>query len=147
MPDMRRVTGATAEEVAAKKDAFTNDFTGRAEFRARYDGTTDDLFVDRLLETAGVALPNRNALVAALVNRTKTRAEVLREIAESAEVSQREYNSAFVAMQYFGYLRRDPEPEGFKAWLRVLDANPQDYRTMVHGFEASTEYRMRFGKP
>ncbi|HEV7904625.1 MAG TPA: DUF4214 domain-containing protein [Pyrinomonadaceae bacterium] len=147
MPDMRRVTGATAEEVTAKKDAFTRDFIERAEFRARYDGTTDDLFVARLLETAGVALPNRNELVASLASRTKTRAEVLREIAESAEVSNREYNSAFVAMQYFGYLRRDPEPDGFKAWLRVLDANPQDYRTMVHGFEASTEYRMRFGKP
>jgi hypothetical protein len=66
---------------------------------------------------------------------------------ESAEVSRREYNSAFVAMQYFGYLRRDPEPEGYEAWLRVLDANPQDYRTMVKGFASSVEYRLRFGQP
>jgi hypothetical protein len=147
IPDMRRVTGATAEEVAARKEAFTNDFMERAEFRGRFDGTTGELFVDRLAETAGVTLPNRDELVAALASGAKTRAQVLREVVESAEVSRREYNSAFVAMQYFGYLRRDPEADGFKAWLRVLDANPDDYRTMVRGFESSVEYRLRFGQP
>jgi hypothetical protein len=50
-------------------------------------------------------------------------------------------------MQYFGYLRRDPDADGFKAWLRVLDSNPVDYRTMVRGFESSVEYRLRFGQP
>ena len=147
IPDMRRVTGATVEEVAAKKDVFTADFMARAEFRGRFDGTTDDLFVEHLAETAGVALSNRNELVAALASGAKTRAQVLREVVESAEVSRREYNSAFVAMQYFGYLRRDPEADGFKAWLRVLDANPDDYHTMVRGFAASVEYRLRFGQP
>lgn len=147
IPDMRRVTGATAEEVAAKKDAFTNDFMARPEFRGRFDGTTDELFVDRLAETAGVSLPNRNELVAALASGAKTRGQVLREVVESAEVSRREYNSAFVAMQYFGYLRRDPDTDGFNAWLRVLNANPEDYRTMVRGFASSVEYRLRFGKP
>jgi 6-phosphogluconolactonase (cycloisomerase 2 family) len=147
IPDMRRVTGATAEDVAAKKDAFIAEFMNRAEFRGRFDGTTDELFVSRLAETAGVALPNRSELVAALAGGAKTRAQVLREVVESAEVGKREYNSAFVAMQYFGYLRRDPDPDGFNAWLRVLDANPDDYRTMVRGFESSVEYRLRFGKP
>jgi hypothetical protein len=147
IPDMRRVTGQTAEEVAAKKDAFTADFMERAEFRGRFGGTTGELFVDRLAETAGVALPNRSELVAALNSGAKGRAQVLREIVESAEVGRREYNSAFVAMQYFGYLRRDPDADGFNAWLRVLDADPQDYRTMVRGFESSVEYRLRFGQP
>ena len=50
-------------------------------------------------------------------------------------------------MQYFGYLRRDPEPEGYDAWLRVIERNPADYRTMVHGFVTSVEYRSRFGQP
>jgi hypothetical protein len=50
-------------------------------------------------------------------------------------------------MQYFGYLKRDPEAEGFNNWLKYLNANPQDYRTMVHGFVHSIEYRMRFGTP
>jgi hypothetical protein len=72
---------------------------------------------------------------------------VLREVVKSAQCGRREYNSAFVAMQYFGYLRRDPDMDGFNAWLRVLNANPQGYRTMVHGFESSVEYRLRFGRP
>jgi len=40
---------------------------------------------------------------------TQTRARVLRQIAESNEVYQKYYNQAFVVMQYFGYLRRDPD--------------------------------------
>ncbi|HEY9401909.1 MAG TPA: DUF4214 domain-containing protein [Pyrinomonadaceae bacterium] len=52
-----------------------------------------------------------------------------------------------MAMQYFGYLRRDPEPEGYQAWLKYLDENPTDYRTMVHGFVNSTEYKLRFRQP
>jgi len=50
-------------------------------------------------------------------------------------------------MQYFGYLRRDPEEVGFNDWLNYLTANPTDFRTMVHGFVNSVEYRMRFGQP
>ncbi len=48
-------------------------------------------------------------------------------------------------MQYFSYLRRDPEPTGFQAWLAYLNANPSDFRTMVGGFINSLEYRLRFG--
>ncbi len=53
------------------------------------------------------------------------------------------YNEAFVAMEYFGYLKRDPEPEGFNAWLDYLNKT-SDYRTMVWGFAYSPEYRNRF---
>jgi hypothetical protein len=70
----------------------------------------------------------------------------LRAVVESAEVYNKEYTSAFVAMQYFGYLRRDPEAEGYEAWLRVINSNPADYRTMVWGFVTSIEYRNRFGQ-
>jgi hypothetical protein len=147
VPDMRRVSGATAEEVNAKREAFTNEFMARAEFRARFDGTTDDVFVDRLLGTAGVTLASRDQLVADLNNGRQTRAQVLRAILDSVEVCNKEYNSAFVAMQYFGYLRRDPDAAGFNAWLNYLNEHPSDYRTMVNGFENSIEYRLRFGRP
>ena len=89
-------------------------------------------------------LSNRAQLVAGLKGGTLTRADVLKAIVESPEVSAKEYNRAFVAMQYYGYLRRDPEPEGYQAWLRVLNNNPQDYHTMVWGFVTSVEYRNRF---
>jgi Domain of unknown function (DUF4214) len=53
--------------------------------------------------------------------------------------------NAFVGMQYYGYLRRKPEPTGLQAWLRVLQGG--DIRTMVNGFLNSQEYRLRFGRP
>ncbi len=57
------------------------------------------------------------------------------------------YNDAFVLMEYFGYLRRDPETAGFNAWLTYLNAHPTEFRTMVNGFVNSIEYRLRFGRP
>jgi hypothetical protein len=59
----------------------------------------------------------------------------------------REHNGAFVAMQYFGYLRRTPEEEGYQNWLRVINEDPNNVRIMINGFLNSTEYRLRFGKP
>ncbi len=102
--------------------------------------------VDALLARANVALPNRNQLVADLEAGRKTPAETLRLIAESEQVSARYYNRAFVAMQYFGYLQRDPEPAGFQSWLTVLDRTG-DFRTMIFGFLYSAEYQSRFGPP
>ena len=61
--------------------------------------------------------------------------------------SDKRSNGAFVAMQYYGYLRRTPEPEGYQNWLNYLNAHPTDFRTMVNGFVNSFEYRLRFGRP
>jgi len=74
-------------------------------------------------------------------------ADVLSALGVNPAVDAQEYNAAFVAMQYFGYLRRDPEPAGYQGWLTYLNANPADFRTMVNGFANSTEYRLRFGTP
>jgi len=71
----------------------------------------------------------------------------LREIVESREVARVHFNRAFVAAQYFGYLRRDPEEPGYTNWVTLLDTNPQNFRQMVDGFVNSTEYRLRFGQP
>ena len=57
----------------------------------------------------------------------------------------RQFNGAFVAMQYYGYLRRTPEAGGYQAWLNYLTAHPSDFRTMINGFMNSAEYRLRFG--
>jgi hypothetical protein len=76
-----------------------------------------------------------------------TRAQVLRAIVESDEIAAREYNATFVAMQYYGYLRRAPEEAGYQDWLRVINQNPNNVRVMVGGFLNSTEYRLRFGNP
>ena len=84
-------------------------------------------------------------LINQLNGRTLTRAQVLRAIADSDQVFNAEFNQAFVAMQYYGYLRRTPDQAGYTAWLYYLNANPTDSRTMVNGFVNSVEYRLRFG--
>ena len=90
----------------------------------------------------------RNSLVAGLNGTTLTRAQVLRRVAEAEELKLREFNAAFVTMEYFGYLRRDPDPEGFDFWLDKLNAFNGDFRAaeMVRAFIESIEYRQRFGQ-
>jgi hypothetical protein len=147
VPDMARVNGyQTDAEKEANKVAFIDEFMARAEFRGRYDQlTTAGAYVDALLQTVGVTLANRDDLVRDLAEGRKTRAQVLREIVESQQVYTKLYNRAFVAMEYFGYLRRDPDATGYDYWVNYLDATG-DYRHLVHGFVDSPENRRRFGE-
>jgi len=109
----------------------------------KYDGLNNTQYVDTLLMTADVTNTKRDEWIAALGAGTKTRAGVLRELAESTEVYNKYYNQAFVVMQYFGYLRRDPDAL-YVDWIHVLDTT-NNFRTMVNGFMNSPEYRFRFG--
>jgi hypothetical protein len=149
--DLSDVTGSTAEEVVQKKAAFTDAWVRRAEFRRSYEEVTDPAaFVDKLLQTEQVTLRGsvtRETLIEDLRAGRKTRAGVVRAIVEHPDVEAKEYHPAFVTMQYFGYLRRDPDPRGYEDWLRYLNAHPDDFRTMVRGFVYSVEYRLRFGQP
>jgi hypothetical protein len=154
IPDMRRITGATTEERVDKTFNFAEDWVTRPAFVTRYGAMTNAQFVDTLLANVGATLTTtdpvsgqtRNSLVAALDAGTKTRADVLRIIVESQEVNRLQFNPAFVAMQYYGYLRRTPEISGYIGWLNTINpptsANPRD---MVNGFVNSAEYYLRFG--
>ncbi len=145
IPDMQKVGGAQspAQEEASKVQ-YVNDFVLRPEFKAIYDGTTNQGYVDKLEQTAGVSLPNKADLVNALNGGTQTRAQVLRTAMETAVVFNKFFNRGFVTMQYFGYLRRDPDTIGFANWVNTLDADPSNFRHMIFGFIFSTEYRNRF---
>ena len=99
--------------------------------------------MDALLNTAGVTLSNRQAMIDGLNNSTLTRAQVLRQIVESTEVSTKFNHEAYAVMEYFGYLRRQPDAF-YLDWIRVLDST-NDPRGMVTGFVTSQEYRQRFG--
>jgi hypothetical protein len=143
-PDLGRVSGfLDATQLEAAKTAFANDFVNRPAFALWYNSLSNSAFVDELMHTVGVNLSNRQTLIDSLDNKTASRAQVLRQIAESGEVYARYYNQAFVVMEYFGYLRRDPDIL-YLNWIGVLDANPADSRHMVEGFVDATEYRNRF---
>jgi hypothetical protein len=62
---------------------------------------------------------------------TMMRAQALRQVSESAEVSQKYFNQAFAVMQYFGYLRRDPDAF-YLDWIQLLNSGASP-RAMGHG--------------
>ncbi|HYO99313.1 MAG TPA: DUF4214 domain-containing protein [Pyrinomonadaceae bacterium] len=143
---MRSVTGQTAGEVFAKRNAFASAWVSRGDFAANFPaGMSAADFVNKVLATAGITVANRDQLIAELAanNTAAGRASVLFKIVESGELFAKEYDPAFVAMQYYGYLRRAPETEGYNAWLKYLSEHPGEYNTMVWGFAYSQEYRNR----
>ncbi|HSE19981.1 MAG TPA: zinc-dependent metalloprotease family protein [Pyrinomonadaceae bacterium] len=146
VPDMAIVGGPQSpESEVLSKQAYTEAWTQRPEFKMRYDALSNSAYVNALEVNAEVIVSNKQALIDALNGGQMTRGEVLRNIVESAAVGDRFFNRAFVAMQYFGYLRRDPDTIGFQNWVNTLNADPNNFRHMIFGFLFSTEYRQRFG--
>jgi Calx-beta domain len=146
VPDMALVGGPQSpQSELISKAAYTDAFAQRQEFKNRYDALSNGAYVDALELNAEVVLANKAALVAALDGNQKTRAQVLREIVELQPVTDKFFIRAFVAMQYFGYLRRDPDTIGYDNWVATLTADPSNFRHMIFGFIFSDEYRHRFG--
>jgi photosystem II stability/assembly factor-like uncharacterized protein len=135
-------------QLEAAKVAFITGFMARPAFVSAYSfpntPTGNQQYVDALLNTAGVTLSSRQAMIDGLNNSTTTRAVVLRQIVESAEVSTKYNHQAYAVMEYFGYLRRQPDG-AYLAWIAFLDGS-SDPRGMVIGFVNSIEYRNRFGQ-
>jgi hypothetical protein len=148
--DLPRLSAQTGAELEARQHDYNIAWMHREEFAPVANGLANQQFLDRILQNVGITLTGavtRDSLLADLNSGRRTRAAVLRAVVEHPDVERSEYNGAFVTMQYFGYLKRDPDAKGFADWMNYLNANPTDYRTMVHGFVASNEYRSRFGKP
>jgi alpha-tubulin suppressor-like RCC1 family protein/subtilisin family serine protease len=144
----------------SNKQSYFNAFVSRPRFGAAYPGgLTAAQFVDALNQNAGQVLSaaERETLIGGLANGTLGRAQVLRAVAEDADTQRQEFNRAFVLMQYYGYLRRNPSdaPEpglnfaGFNFWLSKLNEFDGNFvaAEMVKAFINSTEYRQRFGRP
>ncbi|HYG81517.1 MAG TPA: DUF4214 domain-containing protein, partial [Pyrinomonadaceae bacterium] len=119
------------ERLDANRRAFVAQWISGGEFAARYGGLSNADYVDTLLATAGLKAESvgRDALVAGLDSGAETRASVLLKVADDPELDRREKNRAFVLMEYFGYLRRNPSdaPEanlnyaGWNFWLGKLN--------------------------
>ncbi|HKC64959.1 MAG TPA: DUF4214 domain-containing protein [Pyrinomonadaceae bacterium] len=146
MPDLAKVSGfLTDAQLEANKVAFVQEFMARQEFQTKYGALADSAFVDALLQSCGLPNhPSKDGWKAGLANSRLTRAQVLRALIESAEVYNKFYNQSFVVMQYFGYLRRDPDIL-YLNWIDTMNKNGGDYRTMINGFMNSSEYFLRFG--
>jgi hypothetical protein len=148
-------------QLDGNKSAYALSFVQRPAFLTRYPGfTSATAFVNSLDTNAGSVLSDseRSALISELSPNPadpSLRASVLRKVADNALLQQRESNRAFVLMQYFGYLRRNPDaaPEaslnfdGYNFWLNKLNQFNGDFvqADMVKAFLVSGEYRHRFG--
>jgi len=145
-------------QLEANKQAFALAFVQRSDFQAAYPGTlTADQFVTQLNNNAGGVLsPAEKANLIATLGLTPDdfakRAVVLRAIAEDEDLRNAERNKAFVLMQYFGYLRRNPNDppntnfDGYNFWLAKLNDFNGNFvnAEMVKAFISSIEYRQRF---
>lgn len=137
------------------KQAFLADFVSRPQFELAFPITlTPAEFVDALIANTGVAFSpaDRAAAISeffgALTSADQThRARSLRRIVENSGFVAAEFNRTFVTMEYFGYLRRDPDAPGFNFWLNKLNSFNGNFidADMVESFIDSGEYRERFG--
>lgn len=138
------------------KQAFTAEFVQRPRFSNAFPGSlTPAQFVDMLNANGGNPLSpaERDQLISDLTSGAKTRAQVLRAVAEDTDLFNAESNRAFVLMQYIGYLRRNPnDPQdtdytGYDFWLTKLNQLNGNFvaAEMVKAFITSSEYRQRFG--
>jgi hypothetical protein len=176
--DQRQITngvivlqGNWQQQLENNKTAFLADFVSRSEFTSQSEfapGAPAATYVDKLFANNGVTPTSaeRNAAISAYGSGDPAgRAAALKSVIESGSVFNAQYNSAFVAMQYFGYLRRnaDDAPDnnfsGYDFWLTKLNSFSQpgeDMRDdaqaqkrvqraeMVRAFIESIEYRERF---
>jgi uncharacterized repeat protein (TIGR01451 family) len=171
LPDQQQVgkgvvvgAGNWQSQLESNKLTFAQlDFVLRPRFTALYPATlTPPQFVDALFTKAGVvpAATDRSAAInefgtAQNTADTAARGRALRRVAENPTLAQQEMNKAFVLMQYFGYLRRNPNdaPEpglnfnGYNFWLGKLNQFNGNFvnAEMVKAFIVSGEYRQRFG--
>jgi hypothetical protein len=162
MPNTRQVAsgvivgqGTWQVQLANNKTSFVNSWVNSSAFLAEYPTSmTPADFVDKLATRIAPATLNRAELVAELTanNNSSGRASVLRKVAEGSGFTTQEKNPAFVLMQYFGYLRRNPNegPDtdlaGYNFWLGKLNEHHGDFHAaeMVRSFLVSGEYRSRF---
>jgi hypothetical protein len=153
--------GNWTAQLEANKVAFTQAFVTRTRFMTGYPTTmTPAEFVDALFQKASIvpSAAERTSIInefggAGNSADTAARARALRRVAENTMLIQLEKNKAFVLMEYFGYMRRNPnDPQdtdytGYDFWLQKLNEHNGNFVSaeMVKAFIVSGEYRNRFG--
>src|SRR5437879_8573152 len=168
LPDTQQIgqgvvvnVGNWQQQLENNKQAFALDFVQRSRFTTAFQTSlTPTQFVDLLFFNAGVtpSPSDRQAAikefgVATNAGDTAARGRALRDVAENSILQQQEFNRAFVLMQFFGYLRRNPnDPQdidytGYEFWLNKLNQFNGNFVSaeMVNTLITSVEYRHIFG--
>jgi hypothetical protein len=150
--DRQQVVGGP--HLDESRRAFADSFVMRPEFVQKYQGVdSGPTFVDALLQSvrqdAGVELAARRDELIQSYNAASdvnhARSAVLQAVAEASEYKTAVYNSSFVLTEYFGYLHRNPDANGYAFWVDVLEHRDRgNYRGMVCSFLTSAEYQLRF---
>jgi glucose/arabinose dehydrogenase len=147
--------GEWRAQLEANRRAFLEEFVARPEFIAVFPADLAPAeFVARLVARTGTAISQeeRDSIVARLGTGELTRAAALSEVVDDADFRRAEFNRAFVLIEYFGYLRRNPDDSpdsdfsGWQFWLDNLERFGGNYERaeMVKAFISSIEYRRRF---
>jgi hypothetical protein len=168
LPDVKQIgngvivnQGNWQAQLEANKVSFSQAFVQRAQFTSAYGNSmTPSAFVDALFLKIGVTPTSaeRNQAIgefqgAADISNATNRAKAFRDVAENGTLATAEKNRAFVLMQYFGYLRRDPnngngdtDYTGYDFWLGKLNGANGNFISaeMVKAFITSPEYLARF---
>jgi hypothetical protein len=142
------------------KQNFTSQFVQRSRFASAYPTSmSPSQFVDQLDQNSGRFLSSSERATAigffgaaTDTSNTTARAQALRRVAENQGLFNAEFNRAFVLVQYFGYLRRNPNEgqdadyTGYEFWLNKLNSFNGNFvnAEMVKAFITSSEYRNRF---
>jgi hypothetical protein len=155
--------GDWQSQLESNKVAYAQDFVARDRVANLYPPTLAPAqFVDALFANGGVTptFTDRNAAIDEFGGATNTvdnaaRGRALRRVSENSTLARQETNKAFVLMQYFGYLQRNPNdsPEaglnfdGYNFWLNKLNQFNGNFvnAEMVKAFIVSGEYKQRFG--
>jgi hypothetical protein len=171
MADTRQIQSTPAQVIVGQPDwniqletnkqAFALSFVQRAAFQSAHASQDATTYVNSLFTNAGITNPDPSEVASAITQFNTAgggdagRAAALRSVCESGSVSAKLFNEAFVLMQYFGYLQRNPydppestlDYQGYNFWLGKLNSFSGDYikAEMVKAFIASDEYRHRFG--
>jgi Tol biopolymer transport system component/photosystem II stability/assembly factor-like uncharacterized protein len=157
--DRARVLGGSG--LAQSQFNLANSLTVRPEFLATYPLSLDGpAFVDAILakmrDHLGVDLTAQRSALVILFNQGGRGAVIYRLADDNQETNpiinrpflDAEYNRAFVATQYFGYLRRDADLGGFTFWLGQVNSGPlrgtAKQHDMVCSFITAAEFQQRF---
>jgi hypothetical protein len=146
------------QQLENNKQAYATDIVNSPAFTSRFPlALTAAQYVDALFSSAMVtptAAERQSAIDAFGAGGTSGRVAALRSVTDSTSLSNADFNPAFVLLQYYGYLRRNPtdapdnNDDGYQFWLTKLNQFNGNFiqAEMVKAFLLSGEYRNRFGQ-